>query len=110
MSVMETNRIDGMGIDEKTNTLVFMIADSLTWLVEEYKHLKLLQAKLNAYVLYIDSKQYKSVYRNKEFDGFRIEIKFKYQCTENCKAFIAAGRNQLKDRNIDVNYEVVKMK
>lgn len=108
MSVMEVNKIDGIGIDEKTNTLVFLITDHLTWIVEEYQHLKLLQSKLNAYVAYIDSKQYRSVYRNKEFDSFRIEIFFKYQCTENCKKFLAAGRNQLKSRNIDVKYRVAE--
>lgn len=108
MSVMETNKIDSMGIDEKNNTLVFLITDHLTWLVEEYKHLKLLQSKLNAYVAYIESKQYKSIYRNREFDSFRIEILFKYQCTENCEKFLTAGRNQLKSHNIDVKYQVSK--
>lgn len=110
MSVTETNKIDGIGIDKEDNTLVFLITDHLTWLIEEYKHLKLLQAKLNAYVAYIESKQYKSVYHGREFDKFRIEIAFKYQCTENCMRFLAAGRNQLKSRNIDVKYEVIEDK
>lgn len=108
MSVMETDQIDSVGIDEKNNTLVFLIVDHLTWLVEEYEHLKLLQSKLNTYVAYIESRQYKSIYRNREFDSFRIEIVFKYQCTENCEKFLAAGRNQLKSHNIDVKYKVAK--
>lgn len=106
MSVLETNSIDGIGIDEKNNTLVFLITDHLTWLVEEYKHLKLLQSKLNAYVQYIESRQYKELYENKEFDKFRIEIEFKYQFTENCDKFLSAGRQQLKDYNIDIKYRV----
>lgn len=108
MSVIQENEIDGMGIDDKNNTLVFLITDHLTWIVEEYQHLKILQKKLNSYVKYIETKQYKSVYRSREFDNFRIEIVFKYKCTENCMKFLAAGRNQLKNRNIDIKYETVQ--
>ena len=108
MSVMEKNKIDGMGIDEKTNTLVFLLVDHLPWIIEEYNHLKTLQAKLNSYLAYIETKQYKSVYRNREFDKFRIEIAFKYQFTENCEKFLGAVRAELKTHNIELKYSVVQ--
>ncbi|MGN1457625.1 MAG: DUF6572 domain-containing protein [Acutalibacteraceae bacterium] len=108
MSVMEKDKIDGVGIDEKTNTLVFLVVDHLPWIIEEYSHLKTLQAKLNTYIAYIETKQYKSVYRNKEFDRFRIEIAFKYQFTENCEKFLGAARAELKSHNIDIKYSVVQ--
>lgn len=108
MSVAEKDKIDGIGVDEKTNTLVFLIADHLPWIIEEYKHLKILQAKLNTYIAYIDSKQYKSIYRNKDFEQFRIEIVFKYQFTENCEKFLSTARAELKSHNIAIKYSVAK--
>ncbi len=106
MSVKDTDKIDGMGIDEKTNTLVFLITDPFTWVIQEYEHLKGLQTKINNYVGYIESKGYRSVYQNREFDRFRIEIVFKYQYTENCERFLNAGRRQLKEHHIDIQYTV----
>ena len=48
------------------------------------------------------------MYKNREFDGYRIEIVFKYQYTENGEAFLNAGKKQLKERNIDFTYSVAK--
>ena len=48
MSILENSSIDGMGIDEDGQTLVFMISDHLDW-ENEGEHLLLLQDKLNAY-------------------------------------------------------------
>ena len=47
MSVKETNKIDGMGIEENTNSLVFLIADPYAWELDEYDHLKTMQTKIN---------------------------------------------------------------
>lgn len=108
MSVKQANVIDGMGIDKETNTLVFLITDPYAWLVQEYEHLKAIQTKINNYVHYIETKGYREKYRNREFDGFRIEIVFQYCYTDNGEAFLKAGQKQLKERNIDFSYSVVE--
>ena len=110
MSVKDPNKFDGMGIDENTNTLVFLISDPYNWVIQEYEHLKGLQSKINNYVGYIQNKGYRAVYRNREFDHFRIEIAFQYQYTENCERFLNAGRRQLKELNIQLKYQVVNHK
>ncbi len=106
MSVKETNQIDGMGVDEENNTLVFLIVDPYTWIIEEYDHLKTLQTKINNYVGYIQSGGYKSAYGDRTFDRFCIEIAFQYQFTENAERFLNAGRRQLKEHGIDIRYHV----
>ncbi len=108
MSVKQANVIDGMGVDRDTNTLVFLITDPYTWAVQEYEHLKAIQTKINNYVRYIESRGYREHYRNREFDGFRIEIVFKYPFTANGQAFLSAGKKQLLERNIDFIYSVAK--
>lgn len=109
MSVKQANVIDGMGIDKETNTLVFLITDPYAWIIQEYEHLKAIQTKINNYVRYIETKGYQEMYKSREFDGYRIEIVFKYQYTENGEAFLNAGKKQLKDRNIDFTYSVAKV-
>ena len=66
MSILENSSIDGMGIDEDGQTLVFMISDHLDW-ENEGEHLLLLQDKLNAYLGYIEAKEFQEVYPQYEF-------------------------------------------
>ena len=61
MSVRQANVIDGMGIDKDTNKLVFLITDPYAWVVQEYEHLTAIQAKINNYVRYIETKSYRRV-------------------------------------------------
>lgn len=110
MSVKETNKIDGMGIEENTNFLVFLIADPYAWELDEYDHLKTMQTKINNYVGYIENKGYLSVYPDRHFDGFRIEAALKYPPTKAGVSFFEAGKQQLKDRNIDFTYTVIEKK
>ena len=124
MSVRQANVIDGMGIDKNTNKLVFLITDPYAWAVQEYEHLTAIQAKINNYVRYIETESYSEMYKDRKFDGYRIEISemykdrkfdgyrieivFKYKYTENGEAFLNAGKKQLKERNIDFIYSVAK--
>ena len=47
LSVKETDRIDAMGVDEKTNTLVLLVIDPYTWMIQEMDHILTLQKKIN---------------------------------------------------------------
>ena len=110
MSVRDANKIDGMGIEEITNTLVFLIADPYGWNVQEYDHLKAMQTKINNYVGYIENKGYQSMYPGKSFDHFRIEVSLKYPPTKAGTSFFEAGKKQLEERNIDFIYTVIDSK
>lgn len=107
MAVNDAYTIDAMAIDKNTNTLVLLIIDPYTWAVQELDHLKAIQKKINTYVSYITKKGYRSQYGdNTDFDGFRIELKCKYQYTRRGTAVFEAGKKQLKERNIDFVYSV----
>ena len=86
MSILENSSIDGMGIDEDGQTLVFMISDHLDW-ENEGEHLLLLQDKLNAYLGYIEAKEFQEVYPQHEFLFFFVEIYFEYFPTNNYMKF-----------------------
>lgn len=106
MSVKDIDVIDGMGIDTATNTLVLMIIDPYPWGVQEDDHLKTFQTKINHYVAFIESGQYRKAYGSRLFDGFRIELTMKYPCRPAINDFFEAGQQQLRERNIDFVYSV----
>ena len=101
MSVIESEKVDGVAIGHDGKTLVMLITDHLDW-DKEYEHLMLLQAKINSYAIFIESKQYTNIYPNKLFDNFCIEIHFKYGLNENCKKFINTANKQLSELNINI--------
>lgn len=94
VSVLEKDKIDAIGYDEKNKVIVLMLADHLDW-DEEYNHLLLLQDKINAYISFIENEQYLEIMPTKEFDGARIEIHFKYEMTENAEKFLQRVQDQV---------------
>jgi hypothetical protein len=78
MSIVDVNKIDGIAIDSNDNSkLMLLITDHLDW-IEEYEHLFQLQNKINAYINFLESEQYRDIYPEKQFTTYCIEIHFKY--------------------------------
>lgn len=108
MAIDNVNVIDGIAIDSNRNALVLLITDHLMWESEnsdalsEYEHLTLLQEKINAYISYLESKQYKEQYPEMAFDMAVIEIHFKYDITENCEKFLQSVQDQIGQYGIKI--------
>ncbi len=108
MAIDNVNVIDGIATDSTRNALVLLITDHLTWKNEsndtlsEYEHLTLLQEKINAYVSYLESNQYKEQYPEMTFDLAVIEIHFKYDISENCEKFLQSVQDQLGQYGIKI--------
>ncbi|HEF1904183.1 TPA: hypothetical protein R9Y97_003511 [Bacillus cereus] len=101
MSILDKNKIDGIGKSMGENKLALMIADHLDW-ENELQHLALLQDKINAYVSFIESGQIYSVYPDaKLVDGFIFDLRFKYKPTENCNKLLAVFRKNTQDLRIE---------
>lgn len=77
MSIVDENKVDGIGISKDGEKLMLLITDHLDW-TNEYEHLTLLQSKINAYISFLESEQYKEIYPGKQFTSYCIEIHFKY--------------------------------
>lgn len=106
MSVKNPDVIDGIGVDDSTNTLVLLIIDPFGWKLQELEHLRAIQKKINHYVAYIESRGFASRYKNRSFDGFRIEFVAKYPWTEHTETVFRAGKRQLSERGIEFAYSV----
>lgn len=106
MSILESDRLDGLAITNNENTLAMLISDHLDF-ENEHEHLFALQNKINSYIAFIEEKQYMQIENfNKSFEDFIIEIAFKFSPTENCIKFLNAVQNQLAELKINIQYEV----
>ena len=106
MSVVDINKVDGIGISKDGNKLMLLITDHLDW-TNEYEHIIHLQNKINAYINFLETEQYKEVYPNKQFEHYCIEIHFKYGMSSNCLKFINVVNEQLKKNHITIETIVV---
>jgi len=87
MAITDNDKIDGIAYEMEM--LIMEIYDHLPFEGKfEFDHIDILQDKLNAYLWYIDSKQYVDVYTNIEFSEFVINIHFLYEPTEILKKYI----------------------
>ena len=111
MSIDDPNVIDGVGIDKECGHLRLLITDHYEWKqrendIDEKEHLLLLQEKINAYLGFLESKQYMETYPDTEFKLAIIEIRFKYDITENCEKFLQAVQNQVGGYGIKIEAHV----
>lgn len=106
MSIEELNAVDGLGVSDDKKKLALLISDHLDW-NNEYEHLILLQDKINSYVSFIETEQYKSIYPEYNFNQFVIEIRFKFKITDNCLKFINTASQQIKQLNTIINYTIL---
>lgn len=110
MAIDNANVIDGIGIDKKRKALCLLLTDHLAWngddIINEYDHLILLQEKINAYISYLEAKQYKEQYPEEEFVMAIIEIHFQYNITENCEKFLNTVQNQIGQYGIKIEAQI----
>ncbi len=78
MSVIEVNKIDGIGVSKNTNEVVLTISDHLDWEDVEY-HLLSLQEKINHYIHFVESGQIFEVYPESRNRSLKIDIVSKYE-------------------------------
>ena len=103
MSVIDTDKVDGIGIHKDGFQLVLLICEHLDW-ANEYDHLIQLQNKINSYISFIESRKYENIYADHNFSLFNIEIHFLYQPIENCQRFLDTVNMQLREKQIIISY------
>lgn len=87
MSLEDVNILDNIGIDKESGRVVLSIIDNLEW-DDEYKHLSLLQEKLNYYLGFIESDEVYSVYPKAIGRNFEIFLYSKGSIPDNGIEFL----------------------
>ena len=55
MSVVDNKTVDGVALTDDKKGIILLITDHLEW-KDEYQHLIMLQAKINAYISFLEEK------------------------------------------------------
>lgn len=108
MSIVDTNKVDMIGIPKENTDLVRLgITDHLSWKDDTFDHLYLLQEKINSYIRFIESKEiYEAFPESKGINNFLIEIFFLYEIPTECIEFLEKVKNVLININTSLRYEV----
>lgn len=111
MAIDDVNVVDGLAVDSRNGVLFLLLTDHLQWgqeedCLSEKDHLLLLQEKINAYVSFVESGQFKNNYPNVKIKSAVIEINFQYEITPNCQRFLQAVQNQVAQYGIEIQVHV----
>ena len=102
MSIIDNRTIDGAALTDDKGILL-LLTDHLDW-SDEYQHLMMLQDKINAYITFLEEKQYEEIYKEAEIIYGIIEIHFLYNLTDNAKKFLQVAQNQIAELGIKIQY------
>ena len=105
MSVVDNKTVDGVALTDDKKGIILLITDHLEW-KDEYQHLIMLQAKINAYISFLEEKQYEDIYQDVSIMYGIIEIHFLYCLTKNAEKFLHSVNNQLNELDIKIQYSV----
>lgn len=110
MAIDDPNVIDGIAIDESRKAVCLLLTDHLAWSgkgsLNEYDHLILLREKLNAYISYLETRQYEEQYPREELAMAVIELHFQYDITENCERFLHTVQDQVGPYGIQIEAHI----
>ncbi|MCF2709619.1 DUF6572 domain-containing protein [Bacteroides pyogenes] len=105
MSVDNAKQIDF--ISEKGNNVILTISDHLEW-DEENEHIFLLQEKINAYLMAIESGQLNEKYPTSVGKKVVISVALKYEPNENGVLFLSNVNDTLSNSGYGFDYYILK--
>ena len=86
MTIEDTSTVDAIGTDKVTGAVHLTITDHLAW--GRDNHLRLLQAKINLYLGFIESGEIYASYPNAKGRLLVIDVYMKFRPTEDAVRFL----------------------
>lgn len=93
-NIEKTDTIDGLAYEQDTSSLILLLTDGMDW-SDMNRHLLLLQDKLNTYIWYIDSGQYKEKYPNVK--SVELRVSFLFEEPEICHNLLERAKQVFVD-------------
>ena len=110
MAIDNVKVIDGIGTNKEQDAIMLLLCDHLPWEGENapkvVDHLLLLQKKINAYVSFLESGQYKEKYPGLEPKMALIDIRFQYEIPETCEQFLQSVQDQIGSLEIKLEVHI----
>ncbi len=109
MTILQANKVDGIGIDRRMNELVLLISDHLSW-EDEAAHLSALENKLDGYLNYLKSGQYLEAAPQSKGLPVRIKLIREYHPTVSAEAILQTVEKQLMEVDVRFSHEALTAK
>jgi hypothetical protein len=103
MSVEQEDVVDAIGVDKISDDVMLTISDHLDW-SNINSHLLLLQAKLNAYINFVDSGELVEQYPNAIGKAVVYDIVAQYPFCPEALAFFRKVESALEGSDTRLNY------
>ncbi len=107
MSVLETDLVDYIYLDDDTETPVLVVSDPLTWRPpEDALHLEALRDKLNAQIVFVETGQIKQIWP--PWDGRLVRVEVIARCPLNQEAseFYGLARRVMTGANMELCFQL----
>ena len=109
MSLEHIDKVDALGLDQRTRHVVLTIADSWNW-NNENQHLLALQEKINAYLNFIETGQVWEAYTMDKARNLRINVVFRYSPPASALEFLEKAASVASQIEVLVSHEVFLQK
>jgi hypothetical protein len=107
MSVLETDIVDYVYLDDDTMTPVLVVSDPLTWKPpEDDLHLEALRDKLNSQIAFVETGQIRGVWPG--FAGGLVRVEVVARCALNRMAeeFYTVASQTMHKANMDLQFRL----
>jgi hypothetical protein len=103
MTIENSETVDGVGISKRDGKVVMQIADHLDW-VELPKHMKVLAAKIEAYMAFAGSGELERAVPEARGRSRRIELVFEHQPSHEAVNHLISVKKQLDSLDVEFTY------
>src|SRR5579862_7077059 len=106
MSVLETDLVDYIYLDDATETPVLVVSDPLTWRPpEDERHLAALRDKLNAQIAFVETGQIGQVWPAWDGRLVRVEVVARCPLTLAAREFYGLARRVMTGANMELCFQ-----
>jgi hypothetical protein len=107
MSVLETDLVDYVYLDDQTQTPVLVVSDPLTWKPpEDETHLDALRDKLNAQIAFVETGQIRGVWPGYAGGLVKVEVVARYALNRAAEEFYGAAERVMLKANMRLDFRL----
>ncbi|HEY5070541.1 MAG TPA: DUF6572 domain-containing protein [Caulobacteraceae bacterium] len=107
MSVLETDLVDYIYLEDGSEIPVLVVSDPLSWRPpEDQRHLDVLRDKLNTQITFVESGQIRAIYPPYAGGRVKVEVIGKCPLSEAASHFYGLARRVMTGANIDLCFQL----
>ena len=107
MSVLETDIVDYVYLEDDSQTPVLVVSDPLTWKPpEDEMHLEALRTKLNSQIAFVETGQIRGVWPGFAGGLVRVEVVARFGLNRLAEEFYSVAGRVMREANMDLQFRL----